>query len=813
VVVLLEWLEKNYKTAVGGLAVVVLLLAAAFASSRSTASREIAGLNEARTSLEKELEEARGRVAELEKSGNTSNTEITALTESNEKLVERVASLSEDLTSADKKIASLRDSVDIRRKAMANMRADIAELKEEARESAKETAALNEAKTSLEKELEEARERIEALEKIGTHNTEDALPSPQSSSEAFGTAILKLSGLEFFGTIASELKEAVPAISDIAKNKEIGEFLSDLAVYEDFFGAVRDVAVLLEMNWDPELYVSFLADAAKFGDFVSRDSSLYSFEPWREKGVGHYILRAAGNDEKIVFYVAARPAGADSLVFMATKADSVSRMTDAYEGALPRFETERHTSGENFFQVKLKDGIKYHDIGSLMWNLPELANLWNSTPDKVYWSVIEKSWTQEGGDIAGETYSDMFERNPEMLPPRPENVLKSDIYGDGNLAFYASANFGLMLNMILPGATNLTPEILAFVDAHASFPFISNENIKDLLRGGKLSFVCVEKDGRVSAAYAALDTNILNAANTLYRLASLLFGGLGGRADIAGWDSAVSVPVPMPWDDSWLPHNLVIAEKRGAFLVGLGDAESFGKTLDISADYPDYVNAENIGEFVISPKIFDLAINHLNYLGSQKQDLPPEKARMIDFLTRSMTGARDSFAFLGGGVRPSGHGYVKLTMREGKDPIKSLIGDVFIPYIELAAAEMDIADDRSKAIQIINDLINLKTAALSYYGDNTEWPAQADVRELDNYSDSPIVSDGRYERVIIGDEYADGSGGKRVNIGVKLSSGDSARPGILRSLADMADKAGLLESAGGLDSYGGSSPEVYMNIR
>ena len=723
--------------------------------------------------------------------------------------------MSDALASADKKIASLRDSVDIRRKAMANMREDIAELKGEVRESLEEIEAFNKAKTFQEAALDSLEKELEELKKISSPRVEDALPP---SSEALGTVILKMSGLEPFGTIASELKEALPALSGIARNdKKFGEFISVLGTFGDFFGAVRDAAVLLEIDRRPELYVSFLADAAKFGEFVSRDSGLYSFEPWYEKGVGYYTLRPVGENsvEKVWFYVAVRPVGASSLVFMTTREDAISRMTDAYEGVSPRFETERRTSGENFFQVKLKDGLTYRDIGLSMWNAPALANLWNSTPDKVLWSVIEESWTREGGDIVGETYSDMFERNPEMLSPRPKNALKGDIYGDGSLAYYAAADFGLLLNMILPGATSLTPEILALADTYAAFPFFSKEDFTNLLRGGWLSLVCVEKDDRVSAAYALLETNIPSAANALYKLADMLFVTIpGSRADIAGWNSAMSAAIPLPWKDSQPAPSLVIAEKPGAFLVGLGNAEDFGKTLDVPAESLDYVNTENIGELFISPKLFDVAISYINYFAdSKKSVMSPEDAKVKDLMIGSMAGARDSFALLGGGVRPTGRGYVRLALPEGKDPIKSLFADVFVPWLEFAAAGQNTAADSAEATRIINDLRNLKSAALLYYGDNLKWPAQDDVLELDKYLDRPIASGDRYERVIIGGEYDDASGNKKANIGVKLRPGSNSTPAILEKLAGRAADAGLLENADSLDSYGGSSLEVYMNMR
>jgi general secretion pathway protein G len=834
VVVLLEWLEKNYKIAVGGLVVVVLLLAAAFVSSRSTASKEIVELNETKASLEaavansgRELDEARARVAELEKSGEASKAEITALTESSKKLGGRIAALSDTLASADKKIVSLQDSVDIRRKAMANMREDIAALKEEVREFLKEIAALEEAKKSLEtaalsneRELGEARARVKELEKISPPRVEDALPA---SPKALGTIMLKLSGLEPFGTMISELKKVVPAISDIAKDKEIvDELVSSLAVYEDFTGTVRDVAVLLELDQRPEIYVSFLADAVKFGEFVSRDSSLYSFEPWYKKGVGYYVLRPAGDDagDEMWFYAAAGPAGTDrtsSLVFMTTSEGAISRMVDAYDGVSPRFETDRHTSGENFFQVKLRDGLTYRDVAHAIWNIQALADLWDNTPDKVLWSVVEESWTKDGDDIIGETYCDIFERNPEIVSSRPENALKRDIYGDGSLAYYVSLDFGLLLNMILPGATSLTPEILALVDTYTPFPLISKDDIKDLFKGGRLSFVCVEKDGRVSTAYAALETNVPSAANALYRLGEMLFAmSSGSKAKIAGWDTAMSAPIPLPLGDSQPAPSLVIAEKRGVFLVGLGEAEDFGKTLGVSSEGFDYVNTENVGELFISPKLFDAAISYINFfyfMEAETSSPTPEDERIKDLLISSVAGVRDSFVSMGGGLRPSGRGYVKLSLPEGKDPIRSLFADVFVPWIELAAAEQNASTDGAKAAGIITDLRNLKAAALMYYADNAAWPAQSDVWKLDEYMGSPLVSGDRYKRVIIGGEYDDGSGGKKVNIGVELSPGDSDTPGIRKELADRAGDTGLFESAGSSDRYSGSSSQVYMNMR
>jgi general secretion pathway protein G len=283
---------------------------------------------------------------------------------------------------------------------------------------------------------------------------------------------------------------------------------------------------------------------------------------------------------------------------------------------------------------------------------------------------------------------------------------------------------------------------------------------------------------------------------------------------MAGWDSAMSVPIPLPWEDSRPAPSLVIAKKRGVFLLGLGNVEDFGKTLGVPAEYLEYADAENIGEVFVSPKIFDVMINYVNYIADSRESyMSREDVEIKNLAVDSMAGVRDSFVSLGGGAGPSGRSYVKLTLPEGKDPIKSLFADVFVPWIEFAALEAGGATDSAEATRIINDLRTLKSAALLYFGDNLKWPTQTDVRELDKYMDSPIVSGDRYERVIIGGEYEDDSGAKRVNIGVELSPGDNDTPGIREKLADEADDIGLLERADSLDNYTGSSLEVYMNMR
>ena len=125
------------------------------------------------------------------------------------------------------------------------------------------------------------------------------------------------------------------------------------------------------------------------------------------------------------------------------------------------------------------------------------------------------------------------------------------------------------------------------------------------------------------------------------------------------------------------------------------------------------------------------------------------------------------------------------------------------------------ATDNAESVKVINDLRNLKSAALLFYGDTLRWPAGTDVTALNNYSDRPIVntaSAGRYS-VTIGSEYSDSvTGSVRTNIGITLE-GASAGGGVQKKLAAKAADTGLLASGTSATDAYSSGTQVWMNMR
>jgi hypothetical protein len=117
-------------------------------------------------------------------------------------------------------------------------------------------------------------------------------------------------------------------------------------------------------------------------------------------------------------------------------------------------------------------------------------------------------------------------------------------------------------------------------------------------------------------------------------------------------------------------------------------------------------------------------------------------------------------------------------------------------------------------MKVINDLRNLKSAALLYYGDHLTWPGSGDEASLDYYTDRPVVNatPSRFGWISIGAEYDDGQGTTRANIGVGLIDG-SAGSGVQKKLAAKAADTGLLGASTGSTTKYTTGTAVWMNMR
>jgi hypothetical protein len=123
--------------------------------------------------------------------------------------------------------------------------------------------------------------------------------------------------------------------------------------------------------------------------------------------------------------------------------------------------------------------------------------------------------------------------------------------------------------------------------------------------------------------------------------------------------------------------------------------------------------------------------------------------------------------------------------------------------------------DAAEATKITNDLRNLRSASLLFYGDTLQWPNPGEEAKLDHYVDRPIVgaSPRKYAKVVISGKIPDSRGAERQYVGVELIPAQNGSKSIQKKLAEKAENSGLLQLDDGIPSTYRSGLNVYMNIR
>ncbi|MDR3279946.1 MAG: type II secretion system GspH family protein [Synergistaceae bacterium] len=144
---------------------------------------------------------------------------------------------------------------------------------------------------------------------------------------------------------------------------------------------------------------------------------------------------------------------------------------------------------------------------------------------------------------------------------------------------------------------------------------------------------------------------------------------------------------------------------------------------------------------------------------------------------------------------------MKVMSRKGGFTLVELL--IVIMIIAILAGMMMLATgsatDGAEATKVINDLRNLKGAALMFFIDEQEWPTAtaASSTSLDRYMDRAFLtsSPSRYVTLIVtsGDS---GGGVTRSYIGVTLRTNETHREGVQKKLAGNAKNSGLWTAPG-----------------
>jgi hypothetical protein len=657
--------------------------------------------------------------------------------------------------------------------------------------------------TSLDAALSAAVKKIERLERAASGyedlgDVADSAAALPALPDAPSTIAVKISDMSSVFSMASSVSRALEAISP-ELSADAADVIAIAETAREFAGTTREMSLLVAPSNNPAFYLSFVVDGDAFDKFMSRVRLPEPLRLEKQDG-GRWALYADGKGDPAL-RIRKFAAGERTLELAARDANAISAMASAAGGGAPGFDAGRVTKGTDYYQVKFRDGLKVRDLMdafSFDRTTREMMKLTYGDPEKVLWSVQECSWTRDGDTVSMDTYSDIFKHNPEMLSKRRASG-EAAIYGEGELAYYLSADVGFILRCIFIGVSDPVSAIVKNI-GRSAFDRLPESDIRKIVESGRISLVCVADGNKISTAYMMLETDAADALDKLYLIANFMDGS---SATIDGWTNAMTWPAPYP---EGFP-NVFAARNDSAFIVGLGSERAYAKKLPVPESYRDYVSNDNVMSNVMSSKLVDVAAGILDVeLKRSNLDDDPE----VKSIRASIMAFGDSFDAVCGKISQNDRGSGKIVLKDGGDPFGAFLN------IATTLASVNSANPGrsygAEGTKIIYDLRNLKSASLLFYGDNLRWPTQSDASELDKYSDRPIVSTDKYERVIIGPEFTDERGNTRVNIGVTLGKHNSSA-NIRRKLESAAAETGLLNAPDSLEPYKKESMTVFMNMR
>ncbi|MDR1133717.1 MAG: hypothetical protein LBL05_06105 [Synergistaceae bacterium] len=137
----------------------------------------------------------------------------------------------------------------------------------------------------------------------------------------------------------------------------------------------------------------------------------------------------------------------------------------------------------------------------------------------------------------------------------------------------------------------------------------------------------------------------------------------------------------------------------------------------------------------------------------------------------------------------------------------------FFAVVFIIIARPSSSNTGAESTKIINDLRNLRSAVLLFYGDLKTLPLPGQEASLDAYLDRPIVlaNPPRHAKVMLVDKSDDADGPPELYIGVELIPQKNGGAGIQKKLAARADDAKLLQQPASGEIYQ-SGLIAYMQV-
>jgi hypothetical protein len=219
-----------------------------------------------------------------------------------------------------------------------------------------------------------------------------------------------------------------------------------------------------------------------------------------------------------------------------------------------------------------------------------------------------------------------------------------------------------MMECAFPGAANPAAEAFrAFGERRTELAAVG-DMFESVLKNARISAVCTAKDGRAQTAYLLLETDADKSLNEFWQTYAPFAAIAGGEPlKLDGWNSAISVRIPFYGGSN---ANIILAHKRGALLLGIGESANFSKSVPIKREYKDYVSYENIANVIVSPKFYDTLLGLMDsyYAGPANSDDVRQKVK------NGLVAFRNSFQLFCVNVKISGHANGRIVLTEGGDP-------------------------------------------------------------------------------------------------------------------------------------------------
>jgi hypothetical protein len=497
-------------------------------------------------------------------------------------------------------------------------------------------------------------------------STDKALPQVAGDIIA-----LRLNDMSVPQSVVEGMKGAVASITPMLTEEgaeraaAITTFTSALDGLGDLIKATEEMSLLAVPSENPGYYIALRVKGDAVDLFMSRPGTFYAVDKWdgNPGGGTGWIVRTPLTQNQL--FVVKRPTAdaASSIVLAASSEEAIKSMISAAEGQSPAFSPSRATGGADFVQMKLQNGITHRMIAESMPADSDARQMWMKDPDKVFVTISETSWTKNGNIWDSETYSDLLDRNPELIAHRPQSATAPKLHGDGELAYFMAFDIGFMLNGMLPDADNLIKETSKFLGPDTG----ASETIAAILEAGRISLLCTEKERKAKTAYMLLETDAAESLDKMYQTYSPFTAMLGGvPAQIDGWDSAVSMTIPFRGGTS---TNIVLAHRKGALLAGVGDIGDFSKDLEVSGDYGNYLSKDNLMNVIMSSNIYDILLGMLENMPTGTAGTTSQE---VDAVVAGVNAFRESFDSICGNLKPDGKAESRIITTEGGDPIAAM---------------------------------------------------------------------------------------------------------------------------------------------